>query len=99
MTAPVPDPVPDPIYAADPPAARVAVVLDALVAVYHRPSGVTHLLGAPSPELLDALAAGPAGAAMLRDRLAALYDLDGDGTATIAARMEELIVAGLAWRS
>ena len=87
-----------PVYAADPPAARVAVALDALVAVYHRPSGATHLLAAPSPELLDALAAGPADAVTLRDRLAALYDLEGDGTAMIDARMEELIVAGLAWR-
>ncbi len=93
MTAPVRLP----IYAADPPSARVAVELDALVAVYHRPSGVTHLLAAPSPELLDVLADGPADAATLRDRLAALYDLEGDGTATIAARMDELVVAGLAW--
>jgi len=88
-----------PVYAADPPTARVAVVLDALVAVYHRPSGATHLLAAPSPELLDALAEGPADAAELRARLAALYELDGDGTAMIDARMEELIVAGLAWRA
>jgi PqqD family protein of HPr-rel-A system len=85
------------IYAADPPAARVSVPLDALVAVYHRPSGVTHLLAAPSPELLDALADGPADAATLRDRLAMLYDLEGDGSAMIDARMAELIVAGLAW--
>jgi len=89
------------VYAADPPAARIAVALDALVAVYHRPSGVTHLLAAPSPELLDALADGPADAATLRDRLAARYDLEGDAddriTATIDARMEEMIVAGLAW--
>ncbi len=85
------------VYAADPPSARLSVVLDALVAVYHRPSGVTHLLAAPSPELLDALADGPADAATLRDRLAALYELEGDGSAMIDARMEELIVAGLAW--
>jgi PqqD family protein of HPr-rel-A system len=87
------------VYAADPPAARVAVVLDALVAVYHRPSGTTHLLAAPSPELLDALADGPADAATLRDRLAALYDLEGEGSAMIDARMEEMVVAGLAWRA
>jgi PqqD family protein of HPr-rel-A system len=85
------------VYAADPPAARLVVALDALVAVYHRPSGVTHLLAPPSPELLDALADGPADAATLRDRLALLYELEGDGSATIDARMEELIVAGLAW--
>jgi len=89
-----------PVYAADPPAARQAVTLDALVAVYHRPSGATHLLATPSPELLDALADGPADAALLRDRLAVLYDLgdDDDASGAIAARMEELVTAGLAWR-
>jgi PqqD family protein of HPr-rel-A system len=76
------------------------VTLDALVAVYHRPSGATHLLATPSPELLDALGDGPADAALLRNRLAAVYDLgdEGDAARAIAARMEELIAAGLAWR-
>lgn len=90
-----------PVYAVDPPSARLAVPLDALIAVYHRPSGATHLLAAPSPELLDALADGPADAASLRDRLAAHYDLNGedDALGAIAARMEELVAAGLAWRA
>ncbi len=88
-----------PVYAADPPAGRLAVPLDALVAVYHRRSGTTHLLASPSPELLDALADGPADAATLRARLAARYDLEGDGSAMIDARMEELMLAGLAWRA
>ncbi|WP_298686636.1 HPr-rel-A system PqqD family peptide chaperone [uncultured Sphingomonas sp.] len=91
----------DPVYAVDPPSVRLAVPLDALIAVYHRPSGATHLLAAPSPELLDALADGPADAASLRDRLAAHYDLNGedDAVGAIAARMEELVAAGLAWRA
>ena len=37
-------------YAADPPVARLTVALDALVAIYHRPSGTTHLLASPAPE-------------------------------------------------
>jgi PqqD family protein of HPr-rel-A system len=86
------------LYAADPPAARIVRPLDALVAVFHRPSGATHLLAAPAPELLDALAAGPAGAATLLARLAERFDLPDGAIDTIAARMEELVAVGLAWR-
>lgn len=86
------------IYAADPPDARRVVVLDELIAVFHRPSGATHLLAAPAPELLDALAAGPCDAATLLARLSERFDLVDAGPEAIAARMEELVLAGLAWR-
>lgn len=93
------------LYAADPPAARLTVALDALVAIYHRPSGATHLLAPPAPELLDALAEGPADAAGLLARLSSLYDMPDAATEAIEAieaieaRMEELVLAGLAWRA
>jgi PqqD family protein of HPr-rel-A system len=86
-------------YAADPQAMRLAVALDELVALYHRPSGVTHLLAPPAPELLDALAEGPADSAELLARLSRLYDLPDAAAGAIAARMEELVLAGLAWRA
>jgi len=86
-------------YAADPPAMRLAVALDELVALHHRPSGVTHLLAPPAPELLDALAEGPADPAELLVRLSRLYDLPDAAAEAIAARMEELVLAGLAWRA
>lgn len=87
------------LYAADPPAARATEPLDALVAVLHRPSGTTHLLAPPAPELLDALAAGPADAATLLARLSERYELIGAESEAIDARMEELVAAGLAWRA
>ena len=86
-------------YAADPPAARLAVALDELVAIYHRPSGATHLLAPPAPELLNALAEGPADAAGLLARLSRAFDLPDADPHAIAARMEELVLAGLAWRA
>ena len=86
-------------YAADPPAARLMVALDELVAIYHRPSGATHLLAPPAPELLDALAEGPADAAALLARLSRQFDLPDADPHAIAARMEELVLAGLAWRA
>jgi PqqD family protein of HPr-rel-A system len=86
------------MFAADPPAARIAVPLDELVAVYHRPSGGTHLLAPPAPELLDALAEGPADALTLIARLSRDYDLVDADPSAIVARLEELVAAGLAWR-
>lgn len=86
------------MFAADPPAARIAVPLDELVAVYHRPSGATHLLAPPAPELLDALAEGPADALTLIARLSRDYDLVDADPSAIVARLEELVAAGLAWR-
>ena len=87
------------IYAADPPAARLLVALDELVAIFHRPSATTHLLASPAPELLAALADGPCDAAGLLARLSERFELVGSETDAIAARMEELIAAGLAWRA
>jgi PqqD family protein of HPr-rel-A system len=86
-------------YAADPPAARLTVALDEMVAIHHRPSGATHLLAPPAPELLDALAEGPADAATLLERLSRRFDLPDAAAAAIEARMEELVLAGLAWRA
>jgi PqqD family protein of HPr-rel-A system len=86
------------VYAADPPAARIVHSLDALAAIFHRPSGATHLVASPAPELLEALAAGPADAATLLARLAARFDMPDAAVETIVARMEELVAVGLAWR-
>ncbi|WBO21225.1 HPr-rel-A system PqqD family peptide chaperone [Sphingomonas abietis] len=87
------------IYAADPPAARSLVALDEMVAIFHRPSGTTHLLASPAPELLDALASGPCDAAGLLARLSERFDLVDSAIDAITARMDELVLAGLAWRT
>lgn len=87
------------IYKADPPAARRLVPLDALDLIYHRPSGMTHVVAEPVPQLLDALAAGPADAGALVARLSALHDFDAEGAVeAIAARLAELEAIGLVWR-
>lgn len=90
-----------PRYAADPPALRRTVPLDGLTLLYHRPSGTTHVVAAPVPELLDLLGAGPADAAELLLRLGAQFDLGGEGDlhALISGRLAELEVSGLVFRS
>lgn len=61
--------------------------------LYHRPSGATHVLLPPAPEIVAALADGPADAATLAVRLGVAGE---DGAAeVIAARLEELSAIGL----
>lgn len=90
-----------PLYRADPPTMRLAVEAEGLTLLYHRPSGMTHVLGPPAPELLTALAEGPADAAEIVRRLRQHHDLQDDaGTeAVVAARLDELEAAGLVSRA
>ncbi len=80
---------------APPPDALSARALDGLTAVYHRQSGITHLLASPAPEILAALAPAPLSLDELLAHLAAAHDVadaDRDG---LAARVQELVDAGL----
>ena len=84
-------------YAADPAAERLLVDLDGMIVLYHRPSGLTHLVTSPVPELLEALSEGPADAPALLARLSARYGIaaEGDACSVIEARLEELEALGL----
>ena len=75
--------------------ALVLVPLDALTAIYHRASGITHLLASPAPELLAALAEGPCDDHALLGRLAARFDLADADPALLRARLDELVDSGL----
>ena len=80
-------------YRAPPATALATVRLDEFTAVYHRPSGATHLLVEPAPEILAALVE-PLTLDELGGRLAATYELAGDAGALVA-RVDELVAAGL----
>ena len=88
------------MFVADPADARIVVALENLFAVFHVPSGATHILASPAPEILDALADGPADIDALLDRLSRNHDLDPDGAReAIAARLDELEAGGLVFRA
>lgn len=88
-----------PIFVADPPGDGIMVRLESLVAIYHARSGATHLLASPAPEILDALAEGPADARTVLARLGRDHDVGGtDAFAAIEARLGELEASGLVWR-
>ena len=87
-------------YIAEPESAVQAVALDGLSLLFHAPSGMTHIVAAPAPEILNALRDGPADAAELIRRLRAHFDFDGnDAEAAIRARLDELEAAGLVRRA
>ncbi len=80
-------------------AATLRVVpLDDLTLVYHRASGITHLLAPPAPEILDALAAEQLTSAALLARLSDEFDLGDADPQALLARLEELVAAGLVER-
>jgi PqqD family protein of HPr-rel-A system len=85
-----------PFYIADPASAVTGIALDGLTVLFHEPSGMTHIVAAPAPEILDALRQGPADAAELLRRLRARFEFDGDEA--IHARLGELEAAGLVRR-
>jgi len=89
-----------PFYLAEPANAIASVALDGLILLFHAPSGMTHFVAAPAPEILEALGEGPADAAELMRRLRTRFDVDEAGAgAAIQARLDELEAAGLVRRA
>jgi PqqD family protein of HPr-rel-A system len=89
-----------PKLVADPPEALRTVALETLTALYHRPSGTTHILAPPAPQILESLADRPGDAGELLRRMGERFDLTADDApAAIAARLAELEAAGLVRRA
>lgn len=90
----------DAFYRADPPEARHMVMLDGVALIFHRPSGLTHIVAPPAPQILEALEEGDADAAALLERLQRDYDFSAADDLAVAldARLAELETAGLVWR-
>jgi PqqD family protein of HPr-rel-A system len=90
-----------PNFVADPAGDRPQMFIDGFAILYHRQSGMTHIVAPPVPELLAAIAEMPADAAGIVARLSAEHDVAGEGAldAIVAARLEELEAAGLVRRA
>ncbi|HEX7876641.1 MAG TPA: HPr-rel-A system PqqD family peptide chaperone [Sphingobium sp.] len=76
----------------------VACVLEDITLLYHRPSGQTHMVISPVPEILSALEdASPATASEVHARLARHYDLGSsvEAIAQIEAHLADLAALGL----
>lgn len=71
--------------------------LDTLTAIYHRASGITHIVDSPVPELLAALTE-PRTLDDLLAHLATEYELFDADPAALMERLSELEAAGLVSR-
>lgn len=88
------------LYQAEPVDARIVEPLDMMTLIYQRRSGITHMVGEPVPQMLEAMGGDTIDAETLAARLAASFDLGGqdDAAALIAERLEELAELGLVER-
>ncbi|SFO26175.1 HPr-rel-A system PqqD family peptide chaperone [Sphingomonas sp. OK281] len=91
--------MPDYLYRGPPDCGLLIAPLDEFTAVYHRASGITHLLTEPAPQILAIIADGALSLDALLDRLGREYDLTDGTRASLQARLEELIEAGLVERA
>jgi PqqD family protein of HPr-rel-A system len=91
---------PNIFYQAEPADGLIIEPLDVITLVYHRRSGVTHMVAEPVPEMLDIMGRDIVDAPALLARLHARFDL-GDREAaliSIEARLKELADLGLVHR-
>ena len=86
-----------PLFSADPADGFKIVPLDDLTALYHRRSGMTHVLAEPAPEIIRALAGQQLDVAGLAKALG--VDCSPDNASVLAARLDELCEAGLVSRA
>jgi PqqD family protein of HPr-rel-A system len=76
------------------------VELEGLGVMFHRRSGMTHILAPPSPQILDVLREGAADAEKVVARLRERFDFpESGGVAAVEARLGELEAAGLVRRA
>ena len=87
----------EPLYRADTTDAMLIEPLDELTLIYHRRSGITHMVVEPVPQILMAMGKDALTLNQLLKRLSKDFDL-GDAVeakAVLAARIDELVDLGL----
>lgn len=74
--------------------------LDSMTLLFHRPSGITHMLADPAPAILEVMEDAPLTAAEIASRLIEKFDVEADMDAEhiVLARLEELSALGLVAR-
>ncbi len=91
---------PQTLYKAEAADARIVEPLDMMTLIYQRRSGITHMVGEPVPQMLEAMGNDSVDAPTLAARLAASFDLgaQADAVALVSERLEELAALGLVER-
>ncbi len=89
--------MPDRVYAAEPSDCYRVVDLDALSAIYHKTSALTHMVTEPVPQVLGVLCGKSMRIDQIVDALKGQFDLadDPEIAAVLAARLDEMAEVGL----
>lgn len=86
-------------YLRDENAQLITEPLDAMTVIYHRRSGMTHMVAEPVPQILASMDTAPVTAADVARRLAAAFDIDAvEVEAVVAARLDEMADLGIVER-
>lgn len=74
--------------------------LDSMTLLFHRSSGITHMLADPAPAILEVMEEASLTTAEIASRLTATFDIESniDAEDIILARLEELSGLGLVSR-
>jgi PqqD family protein of HPr-rel-A system len=85
------------LYRAEPADSCRIMNVEAMALLYHRPSGVTHLLASPLPEMLALLREVPCDANILTERLCHRLAIpcDEEARTVVTERLVELAAIGL----
>jgi len=93
----MPEPMLDrqPLYYRDSPDVVIEHDLDGLRLVFHRPSGITHIIASPLPEIFALLSEEACSVQDIWQHLSREYDLEGESEG-LAQHLDELAALGLA---
>lgn len=85
------------LYFREGPESIVERDLDGLTLFYHRPSGLTHIVDSPLPEILAAMDTAPEDSTTLLKRLSARFDLETevDALEDMERHLDTLAALGL----
>lgn len=82
-------------YTAEP-HALLMVPLDSMTAIFHRRSGITHIVADPVPQILNVIGSQTMSVEEMCQRLQTIFDVEGDDAAAIIGeRVKEMARLGL----
>lgn len=88
------------IYKAEAAAMLLIQPLDSMTAIYHRRSGITHIVAEPVPQILQVMGDTALTTGEIVQRLGSAFDLDHiDAESLIAERLEEMAALGFLERA